>query len=383
MTDDLTSPDLAPVDLDGDDTADAAGLDADGDGYLDIVVEQTPIGAVAYVDTDGDGTLETVVEDLDGDGRADVLDVDTDGDGWTDLHVDLTGDGSEGGYTPGDLGVAPPMGGDPGPSISDPLILDPTWTSTLPPDAQTEAQWWQQQTENGYCGPTSVAMVVSEFVGHPVDAGVFVESAKDLQLLAGEPGDWEGMTAGQIETLLEAYDVPSSTEVFGTEPVAEAALAEALAQNVGVIALVDSSEIWDEVDDDRSLTDVGMDHAVVVVGMDDSFVYLNDPGTPDGQLMPVAREVFFDAWSDSDFVALVTEVAPGQELDSPWVAAAQSVQAGDVGALDDATRVLDEAVQPAIVFDPTIASSGAPVWLLPLVLPASALGLAAARALGR
>lgn len=398
------APEVVDVDLDGDGYDDAVGLDVTGDGYLDIAVETVGAGTLTYLDLDGDGYLETINEDLDGDGVTDATYVDTDLDGTTDTvetstpdttdttetpdttDTDTTDTGTtdtgttdptqpqssaDEPYVPEDLGVAPPMGGDPGanwpPELSKPVVIDDAQLGTLPPEVQAEAAWWQQQQE-GTCGPTAVAMLVSEFYGEPVDAGLFVDQARQLDLVAEDPARPQdaGMYPADIPDLLAEFGVPATHVSFSDATSAEAALTEALASGSGVIASVDADELWYGEADDARPGGMAIDHVVVVTGIDEDFVYVNDSGDPDGQARAVPKAEFFEAWDDASYEAVVTDVAPGDVDVTPYLQSA---------AADDASSDLDEAVQPAITFDQAIADSGRPVWLLPVVLGADALGI--------
>lgn len=365
--DTTTAPsDLIPVDLDGDGYDDAVGLDVTGDGTLDIVVEAVGDGSLTYLDLDGDGYLETIDEDIDGDGVLDATYVDVDLDGTTD-----TVDTPDEPYVPQDLGVAPPMGGEPGASwpseLSAPVVIDDALLETLPPEVQAEAGWWQQQ-QDGTCAPTAVAMLVSEFYGQPVDAGLFVDQARQLDLVVVDPAKPQdaGMLPDDLPELLASFGVPATHVTFPDEASAEASLKQALAAGSGIIVAVDADELWYAEADDARPGGMAIDHVVVVTGVDDDFVYVNDSGKADGQARAVPRDQFFEAWDDASYDAVITDVAPGEVDVTPYLQAAVA---------DDASSVLDAVIQPAIAFDQAMAESGRPVWLLPVLLGAEALGV--------
>jgi hypothetical protein len=254
--------------------------------------------------------------------------------------------------------------------------LDPDWVASLPPDAQQEAQWWQVQTRNGFCAPTSVAMVVSEFYGQPIDAGWFVSEAIDEGLLVPDAnGEYSGLTLEQTEQLMESFDVPATTVHFDDRDQAEAQLRQALDNNQGVVAFIDSSETWDRVDDDAEVDGGYIDHAVVITDIEGGFVYISDPGNPTADAMRVPEDVFFDAWGDSDglgsYGAVITDAAPAtSDLAQP------DLTSPDL-ELEDATRAVDAEVQPAIRFDAALSESGSSIWLLPIRLVADMIdGLA-------
>ncbi|NND70349.1 MAG: OmpA family protein, partial [Rhodothermales bacterium] len=115
---DSVSPNMVPVDTDGDNAPDYIDLDSDADGITDLAESVKEVSTLdsdgngmldSTVDTDGDGLIEVVdpvsggavpgtphsLFDLDGDGFLDYQDVDSDGDGFTDTleNGDFDGDG--------------------------------------------------------------------------------------------------------------------------------------------------------------------------------------------------------------------------------------------------------------------------------------------------
>ena len=74
-------------------------------------------------------------------------------------------------------------------------------------------QWDQTQTENGFCVPTSIAMVASEFAGHEIDAQTAVDEAEQLGYLTQDSsGNWSGLDINQGQDLLEHLGVPCHVE---------------------------------------------------------------------------------------------------------------------------------------------------------------------------
>jgi hypothetical protein len=177
----------------------------------------------------------------------------------------------------------------------------------LPEDrSRWEGQFWQQQTENGYCAPTSIAMIVSEMRGTRLDAQQFVDQAIDLGVLNGSPGDWKGLTLDGAQQLFQSFGVSSTVvQPANASEAWEDLKTWADDSNHGIVAYIDSSEVWNSTDDDGD--GLQLDHAVVVSYVDDDYVYLNDPGTPSGQQLRVPRDVFMDAWDDSGHGMVVTD----------------------------------------------------------------------------
>lgn len=333
--------DEVDVDTNRDGLVDVAQLDYDGDGFADVTIS----------DTDGDGVFDTTVTDLDGDGVADVVEYDADGDGQSDLisipgqtltldasgHVvAITTDSAPGDSAPDDSAPDDSAPGEPVPT--DPTGTDPTGTDTtgtdttvsgpyaddpyadyepsegysdpplgdgdvtqIDPDAaerQDDADNWFLQSENGFCVPASVAQIVAEYSDQGVSESVFVDRAIELGYLTYDEssGVWSGLTIQQGEDLLESFGVQATVETGSIET-----LDAYLDQGYNAIAYIDSSVVW-EGDAPGAL-----DHAVVVSSIENGMVYLNDPGTPDGQLEPVPVEVFEQAWSASSDQMIVTD----------------------------------------------------------------------------
>lgn len=350
--------DTAELDNDGDGMADTFQYDTNADGVIDVVdvdVDADGFIDVSQVDTDGDGSLDTTFADANQDGIFDTTATDLDGDGVVDVvEYDEAGDGQvdtisipgqtltldESGHVV-DITTDPvsgdPYGGDPAASptdYSDPTYSDPT--STAPGEVpQSDSGWvpdststdetgtgdppeesapapvddateraedalnWFEQSENGFCVPASVAQIVAEYSDEPItDETVFVQRAIDLGYLTyDETGvGWSGLTIEQGEDLLESFGVEASIE---TSTVDE--LDAYLDQGYNAIAYIDSSVVWT-----GDAPDV-LDHAVTVSSIENGMVYLNDPGTPDGELEAVPVEVFEAAWSASSFQMIMTD----------------------------------------------------------------------------
>lgn len=170
-------------------------------------------------------------------------------------------------------------------------------------DGGVEAQWGQVQTENGYCGPVSIAMVLSELTGVPRDETQMVQAAIDRDMLVGEPGAWIGMVVQDVATLLTEYGAPSHVETGTLD-----SLRTYLDQGRDIILFVDSSEVWYGVDDDGTAGD-RQDHFLVITEIDDErgVATLNDPGIPNGVAREVSLSVIEDAWQDSGYEMVVTD----------------------------------------------------------------------------
>ena len=180
---------------------------------------------------------------------------------------------------------------------------------TSPSDADAvhgnPAQWtinWFYQQFDGYCGPAVVGQLVAEYTEADIsDPRHLVDRAVELGLMAGDDPAG-GMTLPDIEILLEDQGVPASISAGSLDD-----LRSALDNGHGVVAMVDSGEIWkpehEGVEDNRP------DHVLVVAGIDDArgVVILSDPGVPYGNQLEVPIEQFEQAWADSGHQMLVAD----------------------------------------------------------------------------
>ncbi|RVW04440.1 C39 family peptidase [Rhodococcus spongiicola] len=222
-----------------------------------------------------------------------------------------------------DTATTPPYTEAPAPVEDTPELTDPTPQQvpeqvdeideidlTVPDDGVygNPAAWtlgWFFQQFDGYCGPSAVAQVVSQYTGAEItDPQQLVDRAIDLGLM-DDPS--LGMTLADIETLLEDQGVPATITTSSLDD-----LRDRLDAGYGVIAMVDSGEIW-QTDPDSE--DDLPDHVLVVAGIDDNrgVVILSDPGIPTGNQLEVPIAQFEDAWADGDHLMLITD-APDDGL---------------------------------------------------------------------
>lgn len=172
--------------------------------------------------------------------------------------------------------------------------------------------WFYQQFD-GYCGPSVVAQVVAQYTGATItDPQQLVDRAVELGLM-DDPS--EGMTLPAVEALLEDQGVPCTRTDSSLDD-----LRDRLDAGYGVIAMVDSGEIWTPEEEAGDADDA--DHVLVVAGIDDArgVVILSDPGVPYGNQLEVPIDQFEDAWADSGFEIVVTD-APDEALVGPPPAA--------------------------------------------------------------
>lgn len=209
-----------------------------------------------------------------------------------------------------------------------PVDSDASAPAEMPAEGGTHgnaAAWagdWFFQEVNGYCGPSSAAQIVSEYTGLDIsDPQQLVDRALELGLFVdGDPAN--GMTITSLEVLLEDQGVPCHVEASSMDD-----LAAKLDDGYGVIAMVDSGELWtpeaEVVEDDTA------DHVLVVAGIDTDrgVVTLSDPGNPNGNGLEVPISQFEGAWADSGNTMLVADDSdPDLVADAPADETAMALQ---------------------------------------------------------
>jgi uncharacterized protein YvpB len=239
--------------------------DTDGDGYLDTTI----------ADLDGDGYIDTAIVDLDADGSPDGIAFDNDGDGefeevWT---------------------------GESGTSTSSESFVD-DGDPAVHGEPMAEIEYHQVQPGTYDCAPTSVAMLLSEITGQPIDASSVVDAAWDMGIMHEN-----GMAPTGCEALLESYGVDADLQQGSIDT-----LRTALDEGRDVIITLDADDLYGNGDAPFA-DDVVSGHAVVLTGIDDEagLVYVNDPGFPDGAGVAIPIEQFEDAWADFDNQMIVTQ----------------------------------------------------------------------------
>lgn len=251
---------------------------------------------------------------------------------------------------PDDSGLALQPGEDPGEVGSDTTDYpDVVVDGQLIGDPQGASEHWFQQAANGFCLPSSLAQIISEYTGvHYPNEQAFVDWANKERLFQVSPDGVPGIAFSDGIQLLEKAGVPATLQ-FGDPD----SLAEDLAEGRGVVLFVDSGEIWQE---GEATEDDAPDHAVVVSGIDTArgVVYLSDLGSPDGNMEEVPIDIFNDAWADSQNSMIVCDQP------DPDVMANDTATPDDTPS--DGAPVDDAPVEDAPVEDAPVAPvDGAPV----------------------
>lgn len=199
----------------------------------------------------------------------------------------------------GVTGYTDPYQTDEGSDAYDPASSHPDLSDVVDGNPSEFQQHWFYQEQDGLCGPSSAAEIVSEYTGLDIkDPQVLEQRAEELGLFAnGDPS--QGMTLDNLQTLLDDQGVPCHTEQSDMS-----GLEDKLNNGYPVIAFVDAEKIWGTGDDGGQ-----PDHVVVVAGVDETkgVVYLSDPGNPNGNMEEVPIDQFDAAWATSDHEMLVPD----------------------------------------------------------------------------
>ncbi|GIW96399.1 MAG: hypothetical protein KatS3mg110_4440 [Pirellulaceae bacterium] len=170
------------------------------------------------------------------------------------------------------------------------------------------AFWDGQQSFPDTCAIRCQEFIIQQFTGVDISEEQLVQEAKENNWYT--PGG--GMPLEYVGNLLEVHGIPVK-RFFNAN---QYALAAELAQGHKVIVAVDSNELWNNshpiVNKIYDLQEERADHAVVVTGIDTQdpdhpHVIISDPGN--GEV--AARyplEQFLDAWRDSNFFMVATQV---------------------------------------------------------------------------
>lgn len=184
------------------------------------------------------------------------------------------------------------------PPTDEPILEDTTEDGVYGNAYEWHGDWFYQQVD-GYCGPTSAAIIVNEYF----DAGItdpeyMVNQAYDMGLTNDIS---QGMYMDDVQKLLEANGVPCENVTSSMDD-----LANRLENGYGVIAFVDSGEIWEGTNETGE--DNAPDHFLVVTEIDTNAgtVTLADPGDPSGNSREIPLEEFENAWADSNYEMIST-----------------------------------------------------------------------------
>ncbi len=316
--------------------------DLDGDSVVESMVQQFSDGSlVLMTDDDGDSGVDRLVYDSNGDGEPDLIIVeqqdgsyqvsaDVDGDGVFEIEETMTRDQLEQLFpgipeqldaqiagTPGDVATDAPSATDAPGATEDPFAdVAPAGEEVsatplveggqLVGDPTGDSEHWFEQATNGFCVPSSIAQIVSEYTGvHHDDEQAFVERANELHVFTVGPDGVPSMGIDGALALLEDAGVPASIEVGqGVDTIVGY-----LAEGRRVMLAVDSGEIWSG----EATEDNAADHAIVITAIDTErgVAVLSDPGHPEGDMMEVPLDVLDDAWADSGYAAVVCDEPPG------------------------------------------------------------------------
>ena len=188
------------------------------------------------------------------------------------------------------------------------------------PEHQTEV--WQPQGLPDNCAVAAQTSIINEFLSH--HDHLSLEQANYIAFSNGwyHPGGG-GTAPDDVGKLFDVYDIPHHQ----VDHASVEQLASELQAGHRIIVGVNSAELWDQgplgefwnwliekLGLDTSAFNPA-DHAVVVTGINVSDplhpkVVLNDSGDPNGAGMQYPLDRFMDAWQNSDFHYVATDVGP-------------------------------------------------------------------------
>lgn len=177
-------------------------------------------------------------------------------------------------------------------------------------DPSGYADFWFLQEWPTSCAVATQTMVLESVTGMGLDEATLADFAASMGWFDPEIGTYP-MDAGR---LLEHHGL--ETDIYFSADITE--IAEALERGDHVLVGVNAQEIWAPLRDSEgnAVQQASEMHSVWVTGLDQSpdgtiHVIVNDPGTPEGQMMPVALEDFVNAWEDTGNHAVIARQAAG------------------------------------------------------------------------
>lgn len=191
------------------------------------------------------------------------------------------------------------------------------------------SHWFRQATEFT-CGPAAISMVLADLFD------LTIADERSVWQRAIEMGaiDQRGMSAREIERVIESYGVPAEVRQSNLGD-----LARLLDTGHEAIIMVDAAEYWWPDGRFRGEADVAihLPHAVRILSIDfdRNIAILCDSGRSDPRFgrLEVPLDTLEDAWEDIEFLAVVTQMT---NVD---IAAATSAPMPELGALHQ--QILD------------------------------------------
>ena len=183
-----------------------------------------------------------------------------------------------------------------------------------------DCQFWSQQAFSFNCTVAAAQDILTAY-------GINISEGELTEIMLRE--GWlteEGGSLATVGATLDYGGIPSHTVMDATF---ENIVAELVAGHK-VVLPVDSSELWDQSVFGRMwdwMTDLGggtADHVVWITEIDMSdpdnpIVTINDTGHPDGQAAQYPLNELRDAWADSHFSYIATDISPAEYDPLPWI----------------------------------------------------------------
>lgn len=162
-------------------------------------------------------------------------------------------------------------------------------------NASDAMEYYEYQGETNRCGQYSQLFVIEEFLGVDID----IETFCDFSEANGWFSEDIGTTFDNLNKMLDQFGI--ANELSDNNSFDD--LMECLENDGRAIVAVDSGEYWEgEGFWDDIIEPMGADHAIEVIGYDEATdcVIVNDSGSPKGCGEMIPRDVFIDAWEDSN-----------------------------------------------------------------------------------
>lgn len=167
-------------------------------------------------------------------------------------------------------------------------------------NASDAMEHWEYQGDTGRCAQFAQMFVIEEALGIELDPDMFCEISEANGWFSEEGGT----NPEDMNKMLDYFGIENEAYYGGTTDE----LIEALNNGDRVIVAVDSGEYWDDEAFWEDWFDPnGADHAIEAIGYDEATdsIIVNDSGNPDGCGEMIPRDVFEDAWKDSDNYMIV------------------------------------------------------------------------------
>lgn len=176
-------------------------------------------------------------------------------------------------------------------------------------DPAMDMSSWHQQVHYDTCAIASQGFIIESLTGQHI--------SEDALMYEAQQYGWYRQGAGtplyHVGDLLEAHGI----SVVRKEGASLADIADQLRQQHKIIVGVNGEDYWyhgspnDPLASFPGIPGQQADHAIEVIGInntqpDHPLVIINDPGVPNGQGLEIPADIFYQAWSTSDYYMVAT-----------------------------------------------------------------------------